>query len=555
MIYLDQDERGRMGFACGAYDLKALCRSAHLSWSQARKIWHCPARPAFGHLLLRRFHDSLFQPAALAEARRLEEEHADRERFLQELAEARTDDLLLEQLGAGIVWPAKLMRHQRHSILGALVFERFGFFLEMGTGKTLAALAAFQILRDLGLVDRLLVCCPPRLQHEAWSRQAAEHLGWQAHVLEGRRQERALAVASSKHEMIVCSHTAIRENGKAYAKAVADGRWMVIFDESSRLGGGSSQQAAAAIRISEQAERVLLLTGTPFAGKLERLFRQLRLLDGGALLGTSYSRLLELARELGAPLDWQGRVEWGRAPAFATLIQAAIDSCSVQWKRAECVDLPERTFRTLKVEMTVAQKAAYLQTKVKDVGALRAMGIPVAAAKALNLAQVTSGFVRAEDGTVTFLEPNPKLQALLQLFEDELEGVKTIVWVRFHAELDLVANGLRKHGISVVEFSGRVNDSGKEEALARFRAPMGAQVLLATAETGGYGLSLNEASAMVFYSVGYDWEVYSQACDRNQRVGQTARCTVFQLLCGGSVDVKISEILRKKGRLRDLILD
>jgi SNF2 family DNA or RNA helicase len=84
---------------------------------------------------------------------------------------------------------------------------------------------------------------------------------------------------------------------------------------------------------------------------------------------------------------------------------------------------------------------------------------------------------------------------------------------------------------------------------------MGAQVLLATAETGGYGLSLNEASAMVFYSVGYDWEVYTQACDRNQRVGQTAKCTVFQLLCSGSVDVKISEILRKKGRLRDLILD
>lgn len=553
----------RATFVLADYGQKDLARECHFQFRPGLKVWAAPLTHAFAQLISHRITPADMAPFARAEVARLLAEHADNVSALEQLRQARTDAALLAELSAGIAWPDRLMSHQRHMVLHGLIFSHFGYFAEMGTGKTLAALATFKVLRDLGLVRKLLVCCPPRLQDEAWRRQAAEHLGWTAEILSGSLALRAAQFSRTKADMVITSHTAIRLQGVTYAKRLAEGGWMVIFDESSRLGGKKSQQAEAACRIAAAADRVLILTGTPFAGKLDRLFRQLLLLDQGACYGPSWSRFLELAVKLGAKTDWFGKIAWETSAPFVALVHAGIEANSVAWARSECVDLPERVYRTLLVDMGPKQRAVYLQVKAGDFLHADAGSAPApqAALKVLALAQVTSGFYRAAPaegearGEVIRLGENPKLDLLCDLFLDELDGLKVIVWVRFHAELDLVAEGLRATGVTVAEFSGRQNDEGKAKALAEFRAPVGCQVLLATAETGGYGLSLNEAAAMVFFSVGYDWEVYLQACDRNQRIGQTRKCVVIRLLCRDSVDERIAANLAHKGKLRDIILD
>jgi SNF2 family DNA or RNA helicase len=175
------------------------------------------------------------------------------------------------------------------------------------------------------------------------------------------------------------------------------------------------------------------------------------------------------------------------------------------------------------------------------------------------MAQVTSGYVYQEDpdgvyrGKYRRLADNTKLDALLEILSDELEGEKVIVWVRWLEELDVVAEGLKKSRIGFVELSGRTSKRVSEQ-LSVWRAPDGPTVLLATVQTGGEGLTLNEASAMVFYSVGYDWEVYQQAIDRNYRIGQQKRVVVLRLVAQKTVDVEIVKVLARKGRLADLVL-
>ncbi|MCL2837765.1 MAG: DEAD/DEAH box helicase family protein [Oscillospiraceae bacterium] len=55
-----------------------------------------------------------------------------------------------------------LRQHQLEAYSQALQNRRFGLLHEMGTGKTLTAIATAGTLHQQGKVNRVLVVCPPQ---------------------------------------------------------------------------------------------------------------------------------------------------------------------------------------------------------------------------------------------------------------------------------------------------------------------------------------------------------------------------------------------------------
>ena len=73
-------------------------------------------------------------------------------------------------------------------------------------------------------------------------------------------------------------------------------------------------------------------------------------------------------------------------------------------------------------------------------------------------------------------------------------------------------------------------------------------------QTGGYGITLTEASNVVYYSNNFDLEKRLQSEDRAHRIGQTNKVTYVDLVSKGTVDEKIVKALRNKLNLAQEVL-
>ena len=69
---------------------------------------------------------------------------------------------------------------------------------------------------------------------------------------------------------------------------------------------------------------------------------------------------------------------------------------------------------------------------------------------------------------------------------------------------------------------------------------------IGTPATGGYGITLTQASTVIYYSNGYDLEKRMQSEDRAHRIGQKKTVTYVDIIAEETVDTKIVKALRKK---------
>ena len=60
-----------------------------------------------------------------------------------------------------------------------------------------------------------------------------------------------------------------------------------------------------------------------------------------------------------------------------------------------------------------------------------------------------------------------------------------------------------------------------------------------TPQTGGYGITLVQASTVIYYSNGYDLEKRMQSEDRAHRIGQKKKVTYVDIIAEDTVDTKL----------------
>ena len=73
-------------------------------------------------------------------------------------------------------------------------------------------------------------------------------------------------------------------------------------------------------------------------------------------------------------------------------------------------------------------------------------------------------------------------------------------------------------------------------------------------QTGGRGITLTEASTMIYYSNSYDLELRVQSEDRIHRIGQDKSCTYIDLVSKNTVDEKILQNLLSKVKISNEVL-
>ena len=94
----------------------------------------------------------------------------------------------------------------------------------------------------------------------------------------------------------------------------------------------------------------------------------------------------------------------------------------------------------------------------------------------------------------------------------------------------------------------------RDRMIADFQSREGPGALVLSLKAGGTGLNLTAASHVVLYDRWWNPAVEDQARDRAWRIGQTRTVISHRLVCPGTVDERVEEVVAGKRHIADLVL-
>jgi SNF2 family DNA or RNA helicase len=199
------------------------------------------------------------------------------------------------------------------------------------------------------------------------------------------------------------------------------------------------------------------------------------------------------------------------------------------------------------IQLTSEQERLYEQMRQEALATLNGKTVTTMTAltQLMRLHQITCGHFAADDGSIQEVKNN-RLAELLDVL-DEIEG-KAIIWAHYQHDVKNIFKLIEdKYGPgSVVHYYGKTLPEQRDYAIKNFKDNDKVRFFVGTPQTGGYGITLVQASTVIYYSNGYDLEKRMQSEDRAHRIGQKKKVTYIDFIAPNTIDEKIRKALRKK---------
>lgn len=101
---------------------------------------------------------------------------------------------------------------------------------------------------------------------------------------------------------------------------------------------------------------------------------------------------------------------------------------------------------------------------------------------------------------------------------------------------------------------GGLTAEGREKLISHFRETETSSIFILSLKAGGVGLNLTEARHVVHFDRWWNPAVEEQATDRVYRIGQTENVNVHKMICEGTIEERIDELIEQKKSLSKQIL-
>jgi non-specific serine/threonine protein kinase len=233
-------------------------------------------------------------------------------------------------------------------------------------------------------------------------------------------------------------------------------------------------------------------------------------------------------------------------------------------------ELPRKQEMTVLCNLTAEQAALYRATvtqllqRIKSLGYgrdLERRGIILATLTRLKQicnhpAQFFHEHGAGELGAVRLAGRSGKLARLEEILEEALaEGDTTLCFTQFARFGALLQPYLRRRlGCEVRFLHGGVPERGRRELVDAFQQDERPSVFLLSLKAGGTGLNLTAANQVVHVDRWWNPAVEEQATDRAYRIGQRRDVQVRRLVCVGTVEERVDELLTAKRALADAVI-
>lgn len=418
---------------------------------------------------------------------------------------------------------------------------------DMGTGKTVASLWAYDYLRSVGQADKLLVVSPLSSLDQTWANTIFNNfMHLSCSVLHGTREVR-LKLLQEDVDIYIINHDGIKTSGLMELLGKRPDITHVIVDEiASFRNARTDRWEAMNIICNRQHPRSGWgLTGSPTPNEPTDAWGQCRLLNPSSV-PPYYGRFRDMVMRQINIYRWVPRSD--SAETVARLMQPAI-----RYKRDEVVDLPPIVFQTHHVELEPAQQKAYRQMLITlrmeaESGQILAMNEAV---KADKLLQIACGVVYGDHKKEVILPAANRLNLVKEIIEEA--NAKVIVFVPFLGALRNVFDSIVKDYNAAMVY-GDVTKSQRDEIFRNFQDPKHPlRVIVAQPKTMSHSLTLTEADTIIWFAPVHSNETFQQAIARISRPGQR-RTQLIIMIEGTEIERRIYHRLRHREKLQGILL-
>ena len=439
--------------------------------------------------------------------------------------------------------------HQRLTV-DFLTKNKRAFVLSgMGSGKSASAIWAAEWLRRTGRVKRVLIFSPLSTLSVVWEEELFMiQPGLQMAIAHGSAEKRKKAFFGAA-PYVVTNHDSIRLSDVKPEQLAAEFD-LIIVDEASIFktwsSGGMPTRYRQMKKLAHAARRLWLLTGTPTPNSPLDAWALIKLVDKDFSMSktTFQNRTMNQVSEY----RWVPKVD--AKDTVAALMQPAI-----RFSKEEVMAyLPPKVFITREVPLSAEQTKVRAEMKKRAVAEYKGQKITAVNAAVLSgkLIQIEAGVVFDEKGEPALLDYGPRYNELLSLIE-QADG-KVLIFATFTEVVRRLRRDLNKDGHRVAMIYGDVAAGRRKEIFHQFQKNDEIDIIVAHPGTMAHGITLTEATLVVWFTPAPSNELFEQANDRPHRPGQHNTVVIAQMFSTPEVR-KMYERNAKRGENQKELLD
>lgn len=419
--------------------------------------------------------------------------------------------------------------------------------LDMGLGKTPVMLAHVASVRGNGPT---LVVAPPAVVAN-WAAEAARFtpdLEVVIHHGPNRAADDGLGELVKEADVVITTYgTAVRD-----MDALAALSWdRVVLDEAQAIKNPASETAQQLRRL--HARTRIALTGTPIENGLGDLWSILDFTNPG-LVGPRSTFISQLSHSS----ERRDR----NAESALRALNGILVFRRTKAEPAVAKELPERIDQLDHCSMTPEQIGLYqavldaviARSEGSDDDRAKRQGHILAAITALKQICDHPAAYTGDD------EPLDGRSGKLERLEEIVDSVfssdeRVLVFTHFATWGVRLAEHLsKKTGVKISCYHGGLARGVRDAMVEEFQEGTGPGALVLSLKAGGTGLNLTAANHVVLFDRWWNPAVEDQARDRAWRIGQTRTVVSHRLVCPGTVDERVEDVVADKRRVANLVL-
>ena len=454
------------------------------------------------------------------------------------------------------------------------------------THNTVTSIAATMHLIKDKKVKKVLVICPASLKYN-WAFELAKFTDCTYLVVEGDAKKRVNQYKSN-YTFIIMNYDLLRTD----IDHVADIEWDLIIADEIQRAKNYNTATSKKIRTLD-APYIFALTGTPIENDVMDLFTIMKFINQG-IFGSNPKRFKDRYCE---------QNYFGGVTGYKNLdeIKKKLSNIMIRRKKRDVLDeLPDKVVEYYYVNLNEEEKKLYKQIKsglienfnggkLKHVDALAQVVYLREICDCVNLVQpgekIISSKLEELKRIISDIPPESKVviftafERMSRLIESQLPyksvrlhgGVENNCILENEIEKDIKKNfkhlkpselEIKMHEEkkkAICQTCPYYNDDSKcysrKKITNKFNNEKDIKLFIST-DAGKEGLNLQSADTFVNYDMSFNPAVNEQRIARIDRIGQKAdKILIVNMVCYDTIEVRMLDILQKKQKIFDMVVD
>ena len=319
---------------------------------------------------------------------------------------------------------------------------------------------------------------------------------------------------------------------------------LICFDEVHRAKSPTSQQGKNLLKLSQVGKRHIGMTGTLLLNSPLDAFVPLKFIGKENSTWTNFKNFYCV---------YEQRFGHNQIVAYKNInvLKEEIDSCSLRRDKS-ILNLPPKTIIPEFIDMDQSQQKFYENIMDGIVDEVDKVSINTTNLLGMitRLRQATSS-----PSVLTSSEIVPtKIERAIDLVEEIVSnGEKVVIFSYFKDPLYLLADKLKQYKPLIG--TGDLDDKVVSDNIDKFQNDPDYKVFLGTVQKVGTGQTLTAATYMIHLDTSWTWADFDQACDRIWRIGSDKPVIIYNLICNGTIDERVWNLLNRKKNISEYMID